>query len=87
MLNKANLFFRTELNNTMCQGKEMIYFVRNKNFSLMNLIVRTILIPILQPRALPWAIIFRPFRTFLSFPFLKKDRYQEFGLILSFQIN
>ena len=55
--------------NTSFFGKhEILCFVRNKIFSLMNVFGRTILITVLQPRAtllrrLPWANIFRPFRT------------------------
>lgn len=68
MLNNANTFPRTEFSNIMYMEKELLHFVRNKKCSFMKLIARTILTSISQPRAallrrLPWASVYRPFRT------------------------
>lgn len=63
------IFFRTELILINFKKIETIFFVRNKNCPLINSISQTILSPILKPKALLWAIICCPFRTyfFLSF--------------------
>jgi len=68
MLFRTMSLSRTELQYVISWKHEVLCFVRNKIFFLMNVIVRTIFEPALQPRAtllrrLPWAIIFRPFRT------------------------
>ena len=69
-MNKANNPFRTELQDIIFREHKVISFVRIKIFALKSIIARTILVPVLQPRAtllrrLPWARLYCPFRTFL----------------------
>jgi hypothetical protein len=60
-----------EKHNFRAGKQKVISFVRNKTFSFINVIARTILLPVIQPRAtpeksgLPWARLFWPFRPFL----------------------
>lgn len=67
-MSKVNNSFRTELSDIIFGKHKVISLVRNKIFSFMNVVTRTILMPIFQPRAppeasgLPWARINWPFR-------------------------
>lgn len=56
--------FRTGLQYIIFVKYEVPIFVRDKIFSLLNFIARTILQSIFKPRALPWAIVLWPFRPF-----------------------
>ena len=69
-MNKAKNPFRTELQDTIFGKHKVISIVRNKIFSLMNVIERTFLMSVFKPRAtllrrLLWARICWPFRPLL----------------------
>jgi hypothetical protein len=59
----AKEIFRTGLDKFVCRKIVFVPFVRNRNFSFEILIVRTILLLIFRPRAMPWAKINCLFRT------------------------
>lgn len=73
-MKKAKKLFRTELNGIICWKMGIIPFVRNENFSFMIGIARTIFLLVFFPRALPWASVCCPFRTFFCL----------YGLIITF---
>jgi len=75
-MNRTNTILRTEIWDIILDEIEIIFFVRNKNSALKFVIVRTISLIVLQPRAtllrrLPWAIICWPFRPFLFISTIK----------------
>ena len=59
-MNKANNTLRTELQNFIFGKYETIIFVRNMNFTFLNVIARTISLLAQKPRVLPWATICCP---------------------------
>ena len=75
-MNKANNPFRTEWQEIISGKNKIITFVRNKIFSLMDVITRTILILIFQPRELPWLDYFGLSGRF-CFRYQLKDMYKE----------